>query len=201
MSITYTSLTRTVSDFLARNDISKEAMDNFIMLVEADINAAPLQPKEQDELFKVPMGEDNTIPLPSDYRSAKMISVGDSGPLQQVDQQTFFENEQGQFFTTIGSRIYFGKNVQGDEVRMLYSKRVPSLVKNETNKIAELYPSLYIYGCLKQAAMYIDDKAKMAIYDQAFSDAIESCGVDMDTSRYSGSRLRAIPAMPLLKGQ
>lgn len=200
MSTNYTKLRTTINDYLARDDISKTAIETFIDIVEADITAS-FSPKEMDAFVELPIGEDNTITLPDDYRLSRLVKVGDSKPLQQIDPQSFFENQHNNYITTIGNKMYFGKNVTGKTCQMLYSRRLTPLYVKETNVISELYPSLYIYGCLKEAAAYIDDKQKLAIYEEKYNAALEDCAVDADQSRYSGSRLVSHPVNTLLEGQ
>ena len=200
MSTNYTKLRTTINDYLARDDISKTAIDTFIDIVEADITAS-FSPKELDAFVELPIAEDNTITLPSDYRLARVVRVGDGKPVQQIDPQSFFENTQNGYMTTIGDKIHFGKNVTGKTCQMLYSRRLTPLYEKETNVISLLYPSLYIYGCLKEAAAYIDDKQKMAMYEEKYAAALEDCAVDADQSRYSGSRLVSQPVNVLLGGQ
>lgn len=200
MSTNYTKLRTTINDYLARDDISKTAIETFIDIVEADITAS-FSPKEMDAFVELPIDEDNTITLPDDYRLSRLVKVGDSKPLQQIDPQSFFENQHNNYITTIGNKMYFGKNVTGKTCQMLYSRRLTPLYVKETNVISELYPSLYIYGCLKEAAAYIDDKQKLAIYEEKYNAALEDCAVDADQSRYSGSRLVSHPVNTLLEGQ
>lgn len=200
MSTNYTKLRTTINDYLARDDISKTAIETFIDIVEADITAS-FSPKEMDAFVELPISEDNTVTLPDDYRLSRLVKVGDSKPLQQIDPQSFFENTHNSYITTIGDKMYFGKNVTGKTCQMLYSRRLTPLYVKESNVISELYPSLYIYGCLKEAAAYIDDKQKMAIYEEKYHAALEDCAVDADQSRYSGSRLVSHPVNTLLEGQ
>lgn len=200
MSTNYTKLKNTINDYLARDDISKTAVDTFIDIVEADITAS-FSPKELDAFVELPIQEGNFITLPDDYRLARVVMVGDSKPLSQIDPQSFFENTYNSFITTIGDRMYFGKQVTGATCKMLYSRRLIPLYEKESNVISNLYPSLYIYGCLKEASAYIDDKQKMALYEQKYAEALETCAVDADQSRYSGSRLVTHPVNVLLEGQ
>jgi hypothetical protein len=200
MSVNYTSLKNLVADFLARDDISTTALNTFIDVIESDITAS-FSPKELDDYVELPVQPGNFIILPDDYRLSRVVKVGDSTPIQQIDPQSFFENTYNNFLTTIGNKMYFGKSIQGDTCTMLYSKRIPSLVKEEENAISLLYPSLYIYGCLKEAAAYIDDKQKLAMYEQKYAEALETAAVDADTSRYSGSRLVSVSTTTLLGGQ
>lgn len=200
MSVNYTSLKNTVADFLARDDISIVAFNTFIDITEMDITAS-FSPKELDAFVELDIQDDGYVELPTDYRLSRVVKVGDNGPLQQIDPQSFFENTYNSNITTIGTKMYFGKQIQGKKCKMLYSRRIPSLITEEENAISQLYPSLYIFGCLKEAAAYIDDKQKLAIYEQKFMEALESAVVDADTSRYSGSRLVTTPTTILLGGQ
>lgn len=200
MSINYTKLRSTVNDFLARDDISKTAIDTFIDIIEADITAS-FSPKELDAFVDLPVQEGNYITLPDDYKAARVVTVGDSKPILQIDPQSFFENQHNPYLTTIGDRMYFGGQITGSSCRMLYSRRLTPLYVKEANVISTLYPSLYVFGCLKEAAAYIDDKQKQATYEAKYAEALENCAVDADQSRYAGSRLVSHTVNTLLEGQ
>lgn len=200
MSVNYTSLKNLVADFLARDDISTVAMNTFIDVVEADLIAS-FQPRGLDDYVELPITEDGYVILPDDYRLSRVVSVDGYGPLQQIDPQSFFSSPDSIYITTIGDKMYFGKGITGKTCKMLYSKRIPSLSKAESNVISELYPSLYIYGCLKEAAAYIDDKAKVEMYQQKYLEALEAAQIDADTDRYSGSKLVFDSGTTLVGGQ
>lgn len=187
MSVNYTSLKNTVKDVLARTDISDTAFDTFIATVEQDIRAN-LQTLESEAFFEAEI-ENGCIELPPDYQKARVVTVEDV-TLTQTDPQTFFENKNNSNFTTIGNKIYFGNNVQGNKVKILYVKFLDGLSEeNGANAITKWYPNLYIFGLLREASYYINDKQRAAEYDQRFVDALDLAGIQEDHKRYSGSRL------------
>lgn len=198
MSVNYTSLKNTVKDVLARTDIPDTAFDVFVATVEQDIRAN-LQTLEMEAFFESDI-EEGYITIPSDYQRAKVVMVDDT-PLTQTDPQSFFENRYNNNFTTIGDKIYFGDGVQGNHAKVLYIKFLDGLSEsNGVNSITKWYPNLYIFGLLREASYYIDDKERAAVYEQRFTDALDLAGIQEDHKRYSGSRLVAAGSSVLAKG-
>lgn len=200
MSTNYTKLKKTITDYLARDDISDTAINTFIDAVEQNINAN-FSPKELDAVVTIDIDADNSIKLPDDYREARSVQVDDGLPLEQIDPQSFFSMPESSYITTIGDRMYIGKGATGGSVRLLYSKRLTPLYEGEENVISKVYPSLYVFGCLKEAAGYIDDKAKQDYYEAKYAAALEAAMIDADQSRYSGSRLAWRSSQAIMGGQ
>lgn len=200
MSTNYTKLKKTILDYLARDDIPDAAINTFIDVVEQNINAN-FSPKELDAMAILDIEEDNSVWLPEDYRLSRMVQVDDSEPLEQIDPQSFFQMPDSRYITTIGEQMFFGGGVSGKTARILYSRRLPALYDAEENVISKLYPSLYIFGCLREAAAYIDDKAKQEYYDAKYTATLEAAMVDADQARYSGSRLAWRSSQIMMGGQ
>lgn len=198
MSVNYAGLKNTVKDILARSDISDIAFDTFVATVEQDIRAN-LQMLEMEDFFEADI-VDGSITLPDDYQKSRIVMVNGQ-VLTQTDPQTFFEDSMNINFTTIGGKMYFGGGVVGSSVKILYDKFLNGLSSmNGTNAVTKWYPNLYIFGLLREASYYIDDKDRVALYEQRFTDALDLAGIQEDHKRYSGSRLVAKGVSSLVKG-
>lgn len=198
MSVNYTGLKNTIKDILARTDIPDTAFDVFVSTVEQDIRTN-LQTLELEDMYEADI-EDGSVELPSDYQKSRVVMVNDV-PLTQTDPQSFFENKYNNNFTTIGNKMYFGGGVQGNRVKILYVKFLDGLsATNGENAITKWYPNLYIFGLLREASYYINDKERASVYEQRFTDALDLAGIQEDHKRYSGSRLVATGASTIVEG-
>lgn len=198
MSINYAGLKNTVRDVLARTDITDVAFDIFVMTVEQEVRAN-FQPLELEAFYESDI-ENGIISLPEDYQLSRVVMVNDN-PLTQTDPQTFFQNKYNNNFTTVGNKMYFGDGVQGSHVKMLYTKMLDGLSStNGENSITKYYPNLYIFGLLREASYYIDDKERASMYNNRFLEALDLAGIQEDHKRYSGSRLVANSSVSLIKG-
>lgn len=71
-------------------------------------------------------------------------------------------------------------------------------VTNTTNTVLTEAPDAYLYGALLQAAPYLEDEAKMAVWQQKFDNAINQLNLVRENEEYNAS-LQAI-RLPMVFG-
>jgi len=62
----------------------------------------------------------------------------------------------------------------------------PLTAANPTTDILTNHPKLYLYGTLRQAAIYLEDDEKLARYSRPYDDAVREVQIADERSRYSG---------------
>ena len=73
------------------------------------------------------------------------------------------------------------------EIRLLYKSKIPSLASNGTTWLMTTYPHVYLYATLCEAAPYIKDDNRTAIWEKKYKESIESVNAQ---DWYSGSTMR-----------
>ncbi len=124
------------------------------------------------------------ISLPVDFQSMERLrlsSVTGKPVLEyrsgkQVDEyRTMIDNVTGQprFFTVMGTELELCPTpVSNYVLEMFYRKTVPPLASNSTNWLLLLAPDVYMYGSLVEAAPFMGEDPRIALWQGAFDKAI-----------------------------
>ncbi|HWF65296.1 MAG TPA: hypothetical protein VN685_11840 [Rhizomicrobium sp.] len=181
---TYAGLQASVADWLNRADLAAVVPD-FIALAEAQISRRLLM----DGPVRMMMARDDLsigaefVAVPSDFMGARTIYVSGADtasgllPLQIAtpdeinDLKAFHSGQDGppRRFAVVGTSLQFwpwnGGSVAGE---LTYWQRVPALSVSGGNWLLSLHPDAYIYGALLQAAPYLKDDARVAVWGELF---------------------------------
>lgn len=184
----YSDLKGAVANWLARGDLTAR-IPEFITLAEAKLNRDLRyfgMEKRSSISVNLSSSEPQYISLPDDFQSAIRISLPDETgkPIIEYIDQTR-ANELATLFSTTGRPIYF--TVFGDEmellpvpnqayrVEMVYRALLPALSdSNATNWLLDLAPDAYLYGALLEAAPFMLDDERVAIWAAGLKVAMES---------------------------
>ena len=179
----YTALKTAVASWLHRADLESKIPD-FITLAEAKFNRA-LRVEEMVSVHSA-TAADSAITLPTDYLEA--ISLEVAGNAYDFRPASVFFELEGRYYTRRGNQLVLAD--AGGDVTLHYYAQIPGLsTGNPSNWLLEKAPDLYLYSALLEAAPYIKDDARLAVWGsarQAVLDAIQSAN---DASRYSGRAL------------
>jgi len=72
-------------------------------------------------------------------------------------------------------------------VELLYYQKIPDLATNSTNWLLTDAPDVYLYGALLHSAPYLADDARVAVWAQMYSAAVQNVNNASEQARYSGS--------------
>ena len=177
-------LQASVADWLNRADLTA-AVPDFIAMAEAQISRRLLM----DGPVRMMMGRsDATIAaeftdVPDDFMGVRTITVNGadtaSGLLQlQIatpdeinDSSAFHASQDGspRRFAVVGTTLQFWPwNGTGAAAEITYWQRIPALAANSSNWLLTLHPDAYLYGALLQAAPYLKDDARVAMWGELF---------------------------------
>lgn len=169
MSITnYSELQTAVINFTHRSDLATSIPD-FIRLAE-DMIYGDIEFRQQDvsaTLTCTPLVE--IVALPTDFIDSLSLSLSSSTPRATIDyrpadqfRQEFQYGDSGvpRIYTIIGSSIYLQPVPdQAYGLNLIYQSKFTNLsVSNPANALLTNYPSVYLYGTLTHAAIYMQDE-------------------------------------------
>jgi hypothetical protein len=179
---TYSDLKSAIADWLERGDLTA-VIPNFIALAEADINARfNLRDGEQNAALTATPGS-RFITLPTGFREAMNLWI--NWPYGRGDPLRFVMPELLVTYTSPGIPLTWcidGTNIAFERPCLdAYSMTLRQANgetlsdANPTNLLLTLYPNVYLFGALKEAADYLKDDPSFAKwsgrFDAALSDA------------------------------
>jgi len=189
---TFDNLKIEIKSFSHREDIDLK-VDTFIELAEQEMFANP------DEILRVrgqeTRLEDTTsgqfLTLPADYQSMRSIKLvtggGDVEVVYRAPAQLRLQPDTGrpQFFT-VTDRIEFERvpDDNYDIVLQYFAVPAPLTTANQTNEILDTFPSVYLFGALKQVFLYAVDTEQAVKYHDLFISAIKGANKKDKQGRY-----------------
>lgn len=171
----YSELVAAVTNRINRSDITAD-VDNFIALAEARITR-DLKGSEL-HLTTTLTADAQTEALPDDFAGLVRIHAGGTYPtLDYVPPDTFHSiyasSSTGRpiAYTIEGNNILFAPAPDTAYTITYTYVQKPDLVTDLTNRLITVFPDVYFYATLAEAADHIEDNEKyvkyMARYEQA----------------------------------
>jgi hypothetical protein len=206
----YTDLLDAVAGWLARDDLTSRIPD-FVTLAEAKFNRVLMHPQmETRATLTVDTGaaSPELLDLPSDFqtmRSARLSGVtgkprlGFMTQTQMDDYRYSIDNvtDQPVYFSITGDQLELAPTPNENyTVQVIYRRNIPSLETNTTNWLMMLAPDLYLYGSLLEAAPYMQNDERIAVWGSALQAVIDQLNVhgDRQTSN-SGPSTITLPGV------
>jgi len=202
---TFAQLKTSIADWLNRSDLTSVIPD-FITLAEAEFNRT-VRVRQMIVRANATLDSEYTQ-LPSDFLEMENLVL----LLTTPTKLEFLSDEQSddyftRYFSAAGTPRYY--TIVGDtfkvvpspatdttEVQMTYYGKIAALSdSNTTNWLLTKHPDLYLYGSLLQAAPYLQDDARIAVWSAAYQRGIDAMMMEQARSNYSGTtpRVRAKP--------
>lgn len=180
--MTYTELQAQIASWLNRTDLTAIIPD-FIALTEERVNRH-LRVRQMEVVLPLTTIVDNLITPPVGTIDVKTLWLdGYEGTPLHIQSFESAQAWQTDTLTTLyawkGTDLYF--NGSG-EVRGVLYERIPAIATASTNWLSEDAPSVYLFGGLMEAAMYIGNDPSMyqARFDQALNE------LQGNNKRYNG---------------
>jgi len=197
----YASLQASIASWLARADLTS-AIPDFIALGEAAINrdlrvhrmlktvtrnvalyaGAPLT--FQGGLITYVVDDDGRMPLPADYLEMLGVSELKNGRTIPLDNRHFMVDADTIRFNTKSGASEFS-----------YWARIPPLSEAAPqNWLLSREPGIYLYSALVEAAPYIQDDARTAIWSAKLSEIVDRLNTQDIGARFGTARMRVANA-------
>lgn len=171
--MTYTEISERVVDWLNRSDLTTRIPD-FIALTEERLNRA-LRVRQMESALAATAITNNLITPAANVIDVKALWVPnyERNPLKpQGLESVIAAGYEGTptMYAWDGANLRFdgGGDVQG----VLYV-RIPALQTATTNWVSEGPWSLYLWGALMEASLFVKDDADAAKYEGRFSQVLE----------------------------
>lgn len=188
---TYATLVSAATEYLARDQDSTlvARIPDFITLAEAKFNRVLNHPKMETRSTTT-VDTSSTSPefitLPSDFqtmRSVRLSGVTGKPRLSfatktQIDDYRYsIDNVEDQpvYFAIVGTEMELAPTPGEDyTLEMVYRANISALTSgNTTNWLLTLAPDLYLYGVLMEAAPYLKDDNRIAVWASGMQTALE----------------------------
>ena len=181
----YSDLQTSIANFLHRTDLASIIPD-LITLAEIRING-DLDARLQDTktTLTTTQGVDN-VALPSDVINIRHLSVQSQTPMVTMQYQTpdtlitkhpYGTSGTPSAYSVIGTSIYMQPIPDAAyTLNLIYKGRVPSLsaAVGGVTWLMTNYPHVYLYGALCESAPYLKDDARIAVWEQKYTEAIDT---------------------------
>ena len=180
----YSQLKSNIADFLNRSDLTA-VIPTFIELAEAQMER-PLRVRQMIARATAPVDTQYSA-VPADFLEAKTFKITSSRPIQPIefltpeqmdDRDQLFANAPGipKYFTIVGNQIRVSPVPDATyTAELMYIAKLAKLSDSvTTNWLLAASPDAYLYGSLMQAAPYLKDDERVAVWGTLYNTAIES---------------------------
>lgn len=200
----YTSLVDAVKRWALRDNLTVDSYDDFIQMVDTDANSV-LRVGHMSARMK-----ENTIAGVSFYdhpanslgiRNIELEFSGARRPLQYYTPEMLDEKYGG----VRASSVPCGYTISGNQyelrpcpnaeypLRILVYERIPGLTFTApTNWLINLYPNVYLFGCLHYLACHARDDEGANKWEKQYQAAMGRVMDSDDMDRWSGSTQQVI---------
>jgi len=194
---TYTELLSAVANWLGRSDLTSR-IPEFVTLAQARINrqvrAQAMETKSTS--FSI-NGE--YVNAPSDFLEARHFYTTSTTPpavLRYLPPDTMTDiypnNETGQpgYYAVVGTQFRFAPSPNATYTATLVYYAKPATLATTSQETNTLFPAnadLYLYATLLEAESFIQNDPRLAVWKQAYDDALFHLNKSANTSRYGGS--------------
>jgi hypothetical protein len=196
---TYTELKASIADWLVRADLTA-AIPDFISLAEAQIERN-LRTRQMISRASATISTEYSA-LPDDFLEVKSLKL-QTNPVTPLQFETIdsLDNLQQQYRSASKPRFF---SIVGNQIRTVpvpddsytteltyYAKLSKLSSTNTTNWLLTAASDAYLYGTLMQAAPYLKDDARIAVWSSMYISALEDLQVSDDRGASSGGALIA----------
>jgi hypothetical protein len=199
MAITnYTNLQTTIADFLNRDDLTA-VIPTFIQLAEAQMNREIRHWKMEQRATGQQSGGDQYMQIPADWLQTIRFTLTGSGTsaLTLASRAAIADiRAKNENVSTVLPYYYthadgqfelYPTPVEDTDFELLYYQKIPDLATNSTNWLLTDAPDAYLYGALLHSAPYLAEDARVAVWAQMYSAAVQNVNNASEQARYSGS--------------
>ena len=198
---TYTELKSAIGDFLNRQDLDS-VIPTFIALAEADINRSVRHWRMEERSSGQQSGGDQYMQIPADWvETIRMHVVGNgTSPINLAsiatiaDKRARKEDEAGVptlYAHVRGEFELYPTPVEDTDIELVYYKKLDALGDAQaSNWLLSEAPDVYLYGSLLHSAPYLADDARLAVWAQMYSAAVQNLIDSGEKAQFSGSGLK-----------
>lgn len=175
---TYAELKSAVADWVERGDLTSRIPD-FIALAESRINRKLSRSGAEFETTLTGVPGSRFISLPTDFDTALVLWINlptgreRLNPVSPYVVDTVSTSGRPSFWSISEERVQFERPLSE---AYTFTLRQTNLLKLSdaapTNELLTKWPDVYLYGALAEAAPYMLDDERMAMFDPKFEKAM-----------------------------
>ena len=195
----YTGLKASIADFLNRDDLTSVIPD-FVALAEAQINRDIRHWKMEARSSGQQSAADEYMQIPADWVETIRLHLTGTGTsvVNLVSRDAMADKRAAQENAAGTPRMYTHANGQFQlfptpdattNFELLYYQKIPSLITNTDNWLLLEAPDVYLYGALLHSAPYLAEDARLAVWAQLYSAAVQRLNQTSEDAMFSGSGL------------
>ena len=195
----FTGLKASIADFLNRDDLTSVIPD-FVALAEAQINRDVRHWKMEARSSGQQDPADEYMQIPADWVETIRLHLTGTGTsvVNLVSRDAMADKRAAQENAAGTPRMYTHANGQFQlfptpdattNFELLYYQKIPSLITNTDNWLLLEAPDVYLYGALLHSAPYLAEDARLAVWAQLYSAAIQRLNQTSEDAMFSGSGL------------
>lgn len=202
MAITnYTELQTAIGNWIDRTNLTAR-IPEFISLSEAKFNRKfmrfPAPPIQMEAIATGTLSSGtNTISFETDHLQLSKVQLNAATTIileqmgKEMLERKFPYTTTGtpKAFTINGNQIEVAPKADADYTyEISYLQKIPDLATNTTNWLLTLYPDVYLYGGLLEAAPYLKG-ADVAVWKGLYDEIIDEIRSASHNARWSGGTL------------
>jgi hypothetical protein len=178
---TFAGLKATIADYLNRDDLTA-IIPSFITIAEAKFN----RKLRTRQMIKRANGQIETafFAYPADWLQAKEFQLN-TNPIVRLQfvTEAYGDELKANRYVSIGQPAYY--TITGTQLEFIpapdstysaeltYYAKIPALSDaNTSNWLLAYAPDLYLYGALLEAAPYLKDDERLAVWSQMYINSI-----------------------------
>ena len=178
---TFAGLKATIADYLNRDDLTA-VIPSFITIAEAKFN----RKLRTRQMVKRANGQIETafFAYPSDWLQAKEFQLN-TNPIvrlqfvteaygDELKSNRYVSTGQPAYYTITGTQLEFIPAPDATySAELTYYAKIPALSdSNTSNWLLAYAPDLYLYGALLEAAPYLKDDERLAVWSQMYINSL-----------------------------
>lgn len=194
---TYSQLKSAVADWLNRTDLTSAIDYDFLPLAEAEMRRRIRRSTDTATLYVASAA----VSPPSDLAEPISLRINSGTVYQdtalQICSPSMLGDVLARWSGTSGrpthvayydSQFHFAPEPdQSYDCTLVYVKQfTPLSGSNPTNTILDEAPDIYLYGCLLQAAAYLEHDERVAMWKAKFDEAIDYYNRQREREEYGG---------------
>lgn len=191
----YATLQTAIADYLARDDLTS-FIPNFVQAAENKLYRT-LNLRAEETALSVSISN-NVAAVPSDFKALK-FAYYDQTPVRLLQWVSIDElyrdypdrSDQGEpsVISREGTNFVFGKPSQDGTLKGIYYKKLDPIRTTDGTWYVVNAPEVLLYGSLLEAEAFIHNDPRLMVWQQMYSDALDSLRKEQDNAQVSQGQL------------
>lgn len=196
--MTYAELKTAIANYLNRTDLTSY-LDTFIDTTEAELNR---KIRDKDMITRATATADaQYLTLPTDWLEVINVEItsNDFAPLFQQSMESLDvyrnanNNSTGQprYFAVVDGTLELAPTPDtAYTLQLTYYGKISALSdSNTSNFISTNHPDVYLYGCLKQASIFLMEDERVPMFTAQFEKALEEMRMQQERASFGKGSL------------